>query len=329
MRNALIQSIGSHLPSRIIPNAHFDESLKEDVSTWLETKMNIFERRWCDENESTLTLCVGAAQKALATANLKAGDLDLLIVGTDTPENISPSTASAVQHEIGAVRAGVFDVNAACSSFITGIDVAAKFIRSDPAYSHILVISGYAMSKYLDKKDKMTVTLFADGAGAAVISATENSERGFLAAEHYAEGQYHDYMGIYSGGTRYPISSEALAKGDHCFRFTRRFPKEINPKTWTRMIRSLCGKISVEPNEVDHYFMTQLNINAIYETMDNLGVDRSRAYTIMDRYAYTGTAAVPMAMDDAVQKGKLKKGDLIFLVTSGGGLSFSAAAFRF
>lgn len=329
MRNALIQSTGSYAPTQVLRNSYFDQLLEEDVGTWLETNLRIRERRWCSEQESTADLCVEAGRRALQNAGLEASNLDLIIIGTDTPEHISPSTASAVQYRLEATNAGAFDLNAACSSFVAGLDVASRYIRSSTEFSNILVIGGYAMSKYLDKRDKKTVTLFADGAGAVLLSSAESGDRGFLGAKQHTEGQFHEWMGIYAGGTHYPISQEALAKGDQYFKFTRKFPKEKNAETWTRMILSLCHQLSIEPNDVDHYFMTQININSIYETMDNLNVERHKAYTIMEMYAYTGAACIPMALDDAAKNDKLKENDLIFLIASGGGLSFAAAAFRY
>lgn len=329
MRNAIISAIGSYAPERILTNEYFDQLLGENVSTWLETKLSIQERRWCQENESTADLCVEAAQRALQNAGLAATALDLIIVGTDTPEHISPSTASAVQYRLGATNAGAFDVNVACSSFVAGLEVASRYIRSGNEYSTILVIGAYAMSKYLNKNDKKTVTLFADGAGAAVMTAVEGGKRGFLGAKHKVEGQYHEWMGIYAGGTQYPISPQALANGDQYLQFVKKFPDNKNVETWTSMVRSLCQQLNIKPNDIDHYFMTQININSIHQTMDNLDVPRTKAHTIMDRYAYTGAACIPMAIDDAVQSGKLQENDLILMITSGGGLSFAAAVFRY
>lgn len=329
MRNAVIRSTGSYAPALTLPNSYFDTLLGENVSTWLESNLTIRERRWCNEDESTADLCVEAGRKALLNAGLDASALDLIIVGTDTPEHISPSTASAVHYRLGAINGGAFDLNVACSSFVAGVEVASRYIRSGSDYSTILVIGGYAMSKYLNKEDKKTVTLFADGAGAAVLTAVEGGNRGFLGAKHLVEGQYHEWMGIYSGGTHYPISPQALAHGDQYLQFTRRFPENKNVETWTGMIRSLCLQLAIEPDDIDHYFMTQINIKSIYETMDALNLDRRKAYTIMEKFAYTGAACIPMAIDEAVQSGTLKKNDLIFMITSGGGLSFSAAVFRF
>lgn len=328
MRNAYIRSTGSFAPERIIPNQYFYELLGEDVDSWLVENLNIRERRWCSENESTSFLCIEAANRALENANMNAEEIDLIIISTDTPEYISPSTASVVQFKLGAKNAGTFDLNTACAGFVTALDVASKYIRSDERYSNILVIGAYAMSKYLDRTDKKTVTLFADGAGAVILSATDNLERGFLVSELYTEGQYHDWMGIYAGGTHLPVTQEVISNKDHLLKFARKFPKEINPLTWTRMISGLTQRIKVTPQQINSYFFTQLNINSINETLDNLKVSHKRAHTIMEYFGYTGSACIPMALDDANKKGKLNEGDLIVFMGSGGGLAFASAIFR-
>ncbi|MDZ7317803.1 MAG: ketoacyl-ACP synthase III [candidate division KSB1 bacterium] len=328
-RNAVIRSTGSYAPEWTLPNHYFNELLGEDVDSWLIQNLTIRERHWCRENESTADLCLQAAQRALENANLPASKLDLILVATDTPEYISPSTAAVVQYRLGAVNAGAFDINTACAGFVTGLDVASKYVQADSRYEQVLVIGVYAMSKYLDKQDKKTVTLFADGAGAVILGVEKNTSHGFLASELITQGQYHDWMGIYAGGTKLPLSTEVLQRKDHLLKFVRKFPKEINPQTWAQMIRNLCDRLHIHATDVDHYFFTQININSIHQTLDHIGVPRERAHTIMDRYAYTGSACIPMAFDDAIQQGKVKPNDLIFFIGSGGGLAFASAAFIF
>jgi 3-oxoacyl-[acyl-carrier-protein] synthase-3 len=328
MRNGIIIGSGSYAPEKILTNAYFNEILGEDVDTWLRENLTIKERRWCDENQSTADLCVEAANKAIANANISPEDINLLIIATDTPEYISPSTASVVQHRINAKNAGTFDLNTACAGFVTAMDVANKFIKADENYRYVLVIGAYAMSKYLDLKDKKTVTLFADGAGAVILKAEENTNRGQLTSRLYTEGQYADWMGIYAGGTHMPVNQKVVEQKDHLLKFVKKFPKEINPTTWTRMIKESCDKINITPNDIAHFFFTQININTIRETMDNLSVDRKRAHTIMDKYAYTGSACIPMAFDDAAKTGKMKEGDLICFMGSGGGLAFANSIYR-
>ena len=328
MRNAYIKSSGSFAPEKVITNQYFNELLGEDVDTWLRENLTIRERRWCGENESTSTLCIEAAKRALENGNLKPEELDLIIISTDTPEFISPSTASVVQYKLGAVNAGTFDLNSACSGFVTAMDTAAKFIRADEKYNNILVIGAYAMSKYLDLTDKKTVTLFADGAGAVILSSTSDSGRGYKASGLHTEGEYNGWMGIYAGGTAMPVNKEVIERKDHLLKFVKKFPKEINPETWTKMILALTKEVNVTPQDVKHYFFTQININSIFETCDNLEVPRERAHVIMDRYGYTGSACIPMAFDDARRNGKLNEGDLAVFMGSGGGLAFACAIFK-
>lgn len=329
MRNSVIVGSGLYVPEKIIPNSYFNELLGEDVDTWLRENLTIRERRWCSENQSTADLAVNAALKALESAGISANQLDLLIIATDTPEYISPSTASVVQYRIGAKNAGTFDINTACAGFVTALDTAGKFIQADEKYKYVLVIGAYAMSKYLDLTDKKTVTLFADGAAAVVLKSEMNPENGFLTGLLFTEGQYSDWMGIYAGGTHLPVTHKVVENRDHLLKFVKKFPKEINPKTWTKMIKESCKKSNISPTEIDHYFFTQININTIWETLANLGVEKNKAHTIMHKYGYTGSACIPMAFDDAVKEGKVKKGDLICFMGSGGGLAFANAIYKY
>lgn len=327
-RNAIILATGSYVPEQVVPNTYFNDLLGEDVDGWLRKNVQIYERRWAAENESTADLVLKAARQVLERADVRPEELDLLIVATDTPEYVSPSTASKVQHLLGAVNAGSFDLNSACAGFVTALDTASKYIRADDNYRKVLVVGAYAMSKYLDKTDKKTANLFADGAGAVLLGVEENSSRGFLASKLKTQGQYCDWMGIYAGGTHQPVTAEVVERKDHKLKFVKRFPSELNPVMWSEMILELCKRIGVDVQEVDHFFITQININAIWATLDKLGLPHEKAHTIMHNYGYTGSACIPMALDEAWQMGKVGEGDLIIFMGSGGGLSFASAAFR-
>ncbi|HMR44323.1 MAG TPA: ketoacyl-ACP synthase III, partial [Saprospiraceae bacterium] len=269
-----------------------------------------------------------AARQAPERAGIEAADLDLIIIATDTPEFISPSTAAVVQYRLGAKNAGTFDLNTACAGFVTALDTGAKYIAADANYRHVLVVGAYAMSKFLNLADKKTATLFADGAGAVVLAKKENENGGFLASQLISKGEYYDWMGIYAGGAHEPTTAEVLDRHDHQLKFVKKFPKELNPDMWTGMIGNLCQRIQIQPSDVDHFFITQININSIRETMNRLNLPSEKAHTVMHRYGYTGSACIPMALNDAHEKGKLKKGDLVFFLGSGGGLAFASAAFR-
>ncbi|MEO8232085.1 MAG: 3-oxoacyl-[acyl-carrier-protein] synthase III C-terminal domain-containing protein, partial [Ignavibacteriota bacterium] len=167
-----------------------------------------------------------------------------------------------------------------------------------------------------------------DGAAGVLLKSIENENEGFLTSSLYTEGQYADWMGIYAGGTHQPVTQKVLENKDHLLKFVKKFPKETNPITWTRMIKEACNDININPKDINHYFITQININSIWETLDNLGVDRSKGHTIMEKFGYTGSACIPMAFDDANKKGFIKKGDLVLFIGSGGGLAFALSIFK-
>ncbi len=329
MRNAVIRATGTYVPKRVLTNAYFDEKLGTNVSDWLENNLEIFERRWCAEDESTVDLCEHAGRQAMERAGLTPRDINLIIVATDTPEYLSPSTAAVVQYRLQAGHAGTFDLNTACAGFVTAMDVGAKYIRTDERYQHVLVIGAYAMSKYLNPEDKKTVTLFADGAGAIVLSAEETENQGFLDSELITLGQYYDGMGIYGGGTKNPLTPESMARHEHQLMINYRFPPTLNPQVWTRIARNLSERIGVSPQEVDHYLLTQININSIRRTLENLEVPQERAHTAMHKFAYTGSACIPLAFNQAIEQGKVQRGDLVYMIGSGSGLTFGGVAYRY
>lgn len=329
MQNAQILSVGAYAPDLVLDNQYFNDLLGEDVGTWLSENVHIHRRHWCSEEESTADLAEKAALKALERAGLQASDLDLIIVATDTPEFVSPSTAAVLQHRLGASRAGTFDLNTACAGFVTALDTASKFIQADAQYQRVLVVGAYAMSKYLNKTDKKTVTLFADGAGAVVLGAAPKEDgKGFLASRLLTRGEFNEWMGIYAGGTRHPINAQVLENKEHQLQFVRKFPKELNPEIWSAMALELSARSGIDLSEVTQFFITQININAIWETLDRLNLPHEKGHTIMQEYGYTGSACIPMAFNDAWEKGMVKPGDVVFFIGSGGGLAFAAAAFR-
>lgn len=328
MPNATIAACGAYAPERVMTNQWFNDHLGTDVDTWLRENVQIYERRWCAEDESTADLAEKAALQTLERAGVAAEDLDLIIIATDTPEFVSPSTASVVQNRLGAKNAGTFDINTACAGFVTALDIGSKYIKSDDQYKYVLVIGAYAMSKYLNLDDKKTVTLFADGAGAVLLKSVRTKKRGFLASELISRGEYNEWMGVYGGGTKKPSTPESLKNHEHQLAFVKPFPKELNPEIWSAMAEKLNQRIGVTSNDVSNFFITQININSIWQTLDKLDVPREKGYTVMHKYGYTGSACIPMAFNEAWEKGMVKKGDLVYFIGSGGGLAFASAAFR-
>ena len=328
MANATIVGTGLYAPEKVVYNDFFDKKYGRDMDTFLREKRNIFERHFMSEDQATSDLIVPAATEALKNANLKVNDLDLIIVATDTPDYISPSTAAVVQYKLGAEKAGTFDINTACAGFATATDIASKYIKSDSQYNNILVVGAYGMTKFFDWDDHKVTSVFADGAGAAIVQRTTDEQYGVLASKLYTDGQYYDYMGIYGGGTKYPISKEVIAEKKHLLQFVKRIPPETNGLHWPRLTNIILDRIHKQVTDVDHFFFTQINIGSIIETMEKIGAPLAKAHNIMDRFGYTGSACIPMAIADAARAHKLKKGDLVMILGSGGGMSMTALALR-
>lgn len=325
VRHAVITGTGSFVPSRVVTNADLERVLGTSVEPFVSETLGIRERRFCAPDESTVDLCVPAARQALAAAGIAAEDIDLLIVATDTPEYISPATSSVLHGRLGTRRAGAFDVNCGCAGFVTALDVAAKFIRADERYTRILVVAAYAMSKYLDLHDKKTATIFADGAGATVVEASDRP--GVLASELLADGRYCEGMGVFAGGTAEPITDDVLRSGyRNKLRFVQKYPREVNEEGWPRIVRSVLARADRDVPQVDQWLWTQVNLSTIRVVMEQLGVSMDKAHTVMGKWGYTGAACIPMALDDAVRAGRLREGDLVVMTGSGAGLAMGCVA---
>ena len=334
MRHARIIGTGSYIPERLVTNADFDRLLGESGGDWLGENVGIRERHFMADDQVTSDLAVAAGRNALERAGLQPYDLDQIIVATDTPDYLSPATAVVVQAKLGASRAGAFDVNSACAGWVIALDIAAKTIVTEPEERFVLVIGAYGMSRFLDWSDKKTVTLFADGAGAAVVGAS--SQPGWLATVTAANGEYHDALGIYTGGTYRPATTANIAEqGPSRVQFERKFPATFNTERWPPLIERLLAKASaasgirLQPDDVDHYYFTQVNLRAIEATMAALKQPLEKTHWIMDKWGYTGSACIPMALDDAVAQGKgPEPGSLVLFCASGGGIALAASLWR-
>jgi 3-oxoacyl-[acyl-carrier-protein] synthase-3 len=328
MRYANILATGRYVPEKVVTNAEVERILGEPVDAWLKQNVGIEQRHFMADNQVTSDLCVAAARQAMERAGVGPEDLDLVLIATDTPDYLSPATASAVQAKLGAKNAGTFDLNCACAGWVTALDVASKYIAADDSYRRILVVGAYGMSRYINWKDKKTATLFADGAGAVVLGASETP--GFMGAKLLAAGEYHDALGVYTGGTYRPATAESLAltDGKPSVQFVRKFPATFNTDRWPQLLRQLLERQKLSMNDVNFFVFTQLNLRTIEATMKVLEQPMSKTHWTMDKWGYTGSACIPMTLDDAVVQGKVKKGDLVALCASGGGLSMAASLYR-
>lgn len=327
-RYAQILANGRYIPQRIVTNDDLNEMLGENVGDWLVENVGIHERHVMADDETTSSMIVAASEPALARAGITAEQINLIIVATDTPDYISPATASVVQAKLGAAHAGAYDINCACAAWVTGLDMAARYIATDADYKYILVAGGYGMTKFLDWSDKYTCTLFADGAAVTIIGAGDKP--GFLAGKLMAAGQYHDAMGIYSGGTYRPATPEIVGElGKPRVQFVKKFPATFNSDNWPPLVRGVVAKAGLTLDEIDFFLFTQLNLRTIEFVMDNLGQPMSKTHWIMDKWGYLGSACIPAALDDALERGQgPKPGDNIVFCATGGGMAMAATVWK-
>ena len=330
MRNARIIGTGVSVPEKVITNDDLSRSLGEDISEFVEKNLGIRERRVLAEDESAADIATRAADNALQDAGIAAEDLDLIILATDTPEYLSPGTSVVVQHRIGAKNAGTFDTNAACAGFVTAFDTAFKYIIADRNYKNVLVIGCYAMTKFLDWTEKKTATIFADGAGAILLRATEETGAGMLSSKLIADGSYHDFLGIFAGGSKFPIDQQELDLGYRTkVRFATKFPAEVNINGWQSIVAEVLKRANLTQNDIKLFLWTQVNLATIKIVMEQMNLPMERTHTIMHKWGYTGSACIPMVLDDAIREGKLNRGDRFVMCASGGGLNMAAMVFQY
>ena len=327
-RNIQILSTGSYVPERTVTNAEVDAMLGESTDEWLVANVGIRERHWMAPAQVTSDLIVEASKKALNRAGIAASDLDLIIVSTDTPDYLSPSTSVVVEAKLNAEKAACYDVNSACAGWVTALDQGARYLMTEPTMKYVLVAGGYGMSRFLDFKDKKTANLFADGAGAVVLGVGE--QPGFLASNLSAVGSFHDALGIYSGGTFRPATLENVEQfGAPKVEFVKKFPKTFNTEYWPKLIQGTLDKAGLTFENVDHYFFTQLNLRTIESMMELLKQPIEKTHWVMDKWGYTGSPCVVMALDDAIAQGKgPKPGEIILFCASGGGITMAASVWR-
>ncbi len=327
-RHAQIMGTGAYVPERIVTNAEIDDILGESTSAWLEENVGILQRHWMTPDQTTSDLVVAASEKALARAGVDPEALDLVIVSTDTPDYLSPGTSVVVQHKLGAVNAGCYDVNSACAGWVTALDQGARYLATDPDMDYVLVAGGYGMSRFLDLSDKRTANLFADGGGAVVLGAGNGP--GFLASKFLAKGEYHDALGIYTGGAFRPCTPENLAEfGPPRVQFVKKFPKTFNTEYWPKLIHGALDKAGLTADDVSLYLFTQLNLRTIELMMNLLGQPMEKTHWVMDKWGYTGSPCVAMALDDAIEQGRgPTPGDVVLFCTSGGGISIAVSVWR-
>jgi 3-oxoacyl-[acyl-carrier-protein] synthase III len=327
-RSARLLSTGRYLPEIEISNETLQQRFAVTAPEFVAKmeKSSGIRRRWLAPPEMTTSdVALEAAKQALQRAGLAPDALDLVILGTDSPDFITPATSVVLQHKLGAGRAGTFDIGCACASFPTGLATATGLIATNASIRNVLVVGAYMMSRLADHDDPM-IFFYGDGAGAAILTAAE--EPGVLGSAFQADGAYAKHWGIYSGGVSEPASEASIRAGRTRVRQIERYPPEINHAGWPRLVRSLAAQNGFAVADIDFIIFTQVRKPSIELVMADLGLPIDRTHTVMEDWGYTGSACIPMALDDAMEKKLIKPNSLVVLVGSGVGYNQAAVALR-
>jgi 3-oxoacyl-[acyl-carrier-protein] synthase-3 len=321
-RTCSISGVGSYVPARILTNAEL-EKMVDTSDEWITTRTGIKERRVAAKNEYTSDMAVKAAQRAMKMAGVTAEQIDLIAVATITPDMPFPSTACLVQQKLGARRAAAFDLEAACSGFIYGLEIGQQFIMSR-TYDTVLVIGAEKLSSIVNWQDRNTCVLFGDGAGAAVLQNRPHAH-GLLTAVMGADGGKANLLFMPGGGSRSPASAETVAGKLHYLQMEGR-------ETFKNAVQAMCTaaqealrRCDLDISKIKCVIPHQANRRIIDAVGERLGATPEQLFVNVNRYGNTSAASVAIALDEAVASGKVQRGDLILLVVFGAGLTWGAA----
>ena len=314
LQGCAITGIGSYVPERVLTNADL-EKIVDTTDEWIITRTGIKERRIAAEGEHTSTMAVKAAHRALEQAGLAAADLDLIVVATITPDMPFPATACLVQRELGATKAAAFDLEAACSGFIYAIEIGRAFITSG-VYENILIIGAEKLSSIIDWEDRNTCVLFGDGAGAAVMQRRKGA-RGVLATRLGSDGTKADILAMPGGGSRRPATVDFLKmEGKEVFKAA------VNAMTGAA--KDVLERSGVGIEDIKCIIPHQANQRIISAIGERLGAREDQVFVNLQKYGNTSAARVAVALDEALQSGKIQRGDKILIVAFGAGLTWGA-----
>ena len=324
---AAITGHGSFAPAKTLTN----DDLSEMVNTsdeWITTRTGIKVRHVTADNESTAFLATEAAKKALAEANLDAGDIELIIVATITPEMVFPSTASFVQRALRAKRAWVFDLAAACSGFVYGLSIVQQFIESG-RIKNALVIGAETLTKITDWTDRRSCILFGDGAGAVVLERVDDGRKGILYSTMSSDGDRWEALNCQAYGSRYPVSKEL---DDPKKIYMQIKGREVYQQAIRRIVETVTNCMNICELDIDDITMVishQMNARIIESATKRLNLPDEKVFINIAEYGNTSAASVPIAFDECVRRGKIKRGDIIILVAFGAGLTWGANVIEF
>ncbi len=325
MRGSTIVGLGRAIPRRVVTNAQL-EQLVDTTDDWIVARTGIRERRVVDDDQASSDIAYDAALEALDDAGVHPEQLDLIIVGTATPDMLFPATACILQDRLGAKQAGAFDLSAACTSWMYGVAVAHGYIASGLANT-ILVVGAETLSKIIDWHDRSTCVLFGDSAGAVVMSATEPGQ-GFLSFYLGADGAGANWIELPGGGSRIPASYESVERREHYLRMRGREVYKFAVRCLPKAVTEAVTRAGLAVDAVDCFIPHQANVRIIDAAAERLGQPREKFFVNVERYGNTSSASVPVALYEAVEAGRLKQGELAVLVAFGGGMTWGSCAIR-
>src|SRR5512141_1249964 len=320
---AAITGCGMAVPDQVLTNADL-ERMVDTSDEWIRTRTGIRERRVAAADETTASMGAVAGLRAIRTAGIEPDDIDLILLATLTPDYWMPSTAALVKEAIGNTRAAAMDVAAACSGFVYALATAQAWIEAGLA-RHVLVIGAELLTRFLDYTDRSTCILFGDGAGAAVLSASEGPG-GMLGIELTTEPQGAYMIWLPAGGAKSPPSAETIARGEHYIRMEGRETYRFATKTLATTALESVRRSGLEPKDISLFIPHQANIRIIEAVAKGLDLPMDRMYVNLDRYGNTSAASVPIALAEAVNEGRVKAGDHLVFVAFGAGFTSGAVA---
>jgi 3-oxoacyl-[acyl-carrier-protein] synthase-3 len=323
---AEIKSLATYVPPRLLTNADL-ERLVDTSNEWIIQRTGIRERHIVDPGVATSDLAKEAATAAIAKAGLMPGDIDLIIVGTVTPDMLFPSTACLVQHKIGAKRAWGFDLSAACSAFTYSLTVGTQMVTAG-AVRNALVIGADVMSSIIDYTDRSTCVLFGDGAGAVVVGPASEEGFGILDFEHQVDGSGGPALCMPAGGSRMPASHETVDKRLHYVKQEGATVFKFAVNKTGEVCQRLLSRNNLTAQDIDLFVSHQANRRIILSAAERLGLPQEKVVINIERFGNTTAATIPLALSDAVSDGRLKKGDRILLASVGAGFTVGAVLLR-
>ncbi len=321
---ARITGTGSYTPSRIMTNAEL-ERMVATSDEWIRERTGIRERHIAASGEACSDLAVQAGRRALAAAGIAASDLDLILVATCTGDYPLPATACLVQHQLGATKAAACDLSAACCGFVYALSVADAYVRT--GMRHVLVIGSEVMSAITDWTDRNTCILFGDGAGAAVVSASEG-ERGILSTHLRSDGSLCELIAVPGGGSRTPPSEKVVAERTHFIKMKGNETFKVAVRTLEEIARETLEANQLQVEDLDLYVPHQANVRILKAVMERLGLPIEKVMLNLERYGNTSAASIPIALDEAVRAGRVRDGSLVMLGAFGAGLTWASALIR-